>query len=453
MLEPPPSPTLPDAVVTSEPAGSDAYMLVPQAETLPQPFLVTLEPVRHRLARYRWRILAGLAVLVAAALGGARFWLGPQVPVESVVQRDFMQTVVASGHVESPHRVDIGTQITGTVARVPVEEGQDVAAGNLLVVLDDRELRAAVSQADLAVTQAESRLRQLREVDAPAAEQAVRQAQANHANAVRTLERNRDLYAQSFIGQAALDETARAEMVARALLRTAEQQLAGVRAGGSGEMSAVAALQSAQAAAQAARIRLSYAELRAPVGGTLIARDVEPGYVVQPGKALMVLSPAGDTQVVVQVDEKNMRLLRVGQSALASADAYPDQRFAARVAYINPGVDAQRGAVEVKLDVPKAPAYLRQDMTVSVDIEVARRNGAVLVPADAVHDPEGAAPWVLQVASNTVRRQPVELGLRSEGWCEVIQGLRPGDQVMRAGGANTPAVAAGARVRPVRTGG
>ena len=405
----------------------------------------------QRLRQHPWAIAIAVAVLAAAGFGLARTWLGPQVPVDTVVRRDFVQTVVASGRIESPHRVDVGTQITGTVSAVPVEEGQEVTRGAVLIVLDDSELRAVAEQAELSVVQARSRLRQLREVEEPAAEQAVRQAQANEATAVRTLQRNQELVARAFIGQAALEESARAEQVARAQLRTAEKQLASARAGGSSDMSAVAALQAAEAAAQAARVRLAYAVLRAPQAGTLIARDVEPGDVVQPGKALMVLSPAGDTQIVVQVDEKNMRLLDVGQQAIASADAYPGQRFEARVAYINPGVDPQRGAVEVKLAVPRPPSYLRQDMTVSTDIEVARHPAAVLVAADAVHDAQGSAPWVLRVEHGKARRQPVLLGLSSSGWCEILQGLRPGDQVVHA--AALPALADGSRVRPVRQGG
>lgn len=404
----------------------------------------------QRLRQHGWAIVLGLAALAALGVGLARLWLGPQVAVEAVVRRDFAQTVVASGRIESPHRVDVGAQITGTVSAVPVDEGQEVARGTVLIVLDDSELRAVAEQADLAVVQARSRLRQLREVDAPAAEQALRQAQANEATALRTLQRNQELVARAFIGQAALEESARAEQVARAQLRTAEKQLASSKEGGSSDMNALATLHAAEAAAQAARVRLSYAVLRAPEAGTLIARNVEPGDVVQPGKVLMVLSPAGDTQVVVQVDEKNMSLLRVGQQALASADAYPGQRFEARVVYINPGVDPQRGAVEVKLDVPHPPAYLRQDMTVSTDIEVARRAAAVLVAADAVHDAQGTAPWVLKVDGSKARRQPVVLGLSSSGWCEVLQGLRPGDQVVRAAAARS--VADGSRVRPVRQG-
>ena len=138
--------------------------------------------------------------------------------------------------------------------------------------------------------------------------------------------------------------------------------------------------------------------IRAPADGVLIARDVEPGNVVQPGKELMVLAPAGETQIVVQIDEKNLAQLKLGQKALASADAYPHERFAAELFYINPGIDALRGSVEVKLRVPIRRDYLRQDMTVSVDIEVgAARATRWSRPADAVFDAAGAHPWVLAV--------------------------------------------------------
>jgi len=357
--------------------------------------------------------------------------------------------VVASGRVETPHRADVGVQVTGTVLAVPVAEGQTVAAGTPLIELESTEARASLAQADLAVKQAEARVRQVREVDAPNAEQAVRQAQANYDVADRTLQRNRDLFAKQFIGQAALDDSERAAYVAQAILRTAQQQLASSRPGGSNAVAADAALAQARAAADAARARLRYTRVLAPMRGTLIARNVEPGDVVQPGKALMTLSPDGATQLVVQIDEKNLKLLREGQQALASADAYPDQRFAAQLVYINPGVDAQRGSVEVKLDVPQPPAYLRQDMTVSVDVEVARRPAAVLVSAEALRDADTAHPWVLRVEDGRARRRPVQLGLRSRGWCEVLGGLAPGDHVVPTAGTAAVQVAEGSKLRPL----
>ncbi len=393
-------------------------------------------------------LLAGLALLAWQV--GPRWLQGPQVAVDTVVQRDFVQSVVASGRVETPHRVDLGAQVTGTVQHVPVAEGQVVAAGTVLIELEAGEQRAAVRQAELAVLQARARLRQLREVQAPVAEQALGQAQANLDAARQALARSRELLAQGFIGQAALDETRRAEQVAAAQWRAAQQQLAAARPDGSDTALAEAALAQAQAAVDAAVARLRYAAIVAPVAGTLITRKVEPGDVVQPGKVLMVLSPtsaAGDTQLVVQIDEKNLRLLKLGQSALVSADAFPAQSFAAELVYINPSVDAQRGAVEVKLRVAAPPATLRQDMTVSIDIEVARRTAAVLVPTDALHQADTREPWVLKVDAGHARRQAVSLGLRSGGLAEVLDGLRPGDRVVPA--LTVPAVVDGQRIRPL----
>ncbi len=387
-----------------------------------------------------------VALLALAALFGPRWFLGPEVPVATVVQRDFTQTVVASGRVETPHRVELGVQIAGTVLRVPVVEGQTVAAGTPLIELEASELRAATAQAEHEVQQAHARLRQLREVQAPGAEQTLREAQARLETAQRALARSQELLSQRFISQAALDEAERTERVARAQMTAAQQQLASAQPAGSDSALAQATLARAEAAADAAQARLRYALISAPLAGTLITRNVEPGAAVQPGKVLMVLSPAGQTQLVVQIDERNLRLLHLGQPALASADAYPDERFAAELSYINPGIDAGRGAVEVKLSVPDPPVYLRQDMTVSIDIEVAKRAQAVLVPVSALHDADTAAPWVLKVDGRHARRQAVQLGLRSNGVAEVLQGLQAGDRVVPAA-AKT--VGDGARIRAV----
>ena len=402
--------------------------------------------VRSTLRAHRVAGSAMVAVVLLAAVLGPRLVLGPEVTVAVVEQRDLVRTVVASGRVETPHRVDIGTQIVGKVAQVPVAEGQSVAAAQPLILLDDSELRAAATQADVAVVQAQARLRQMTEVQTPVAEQAMRQAQVNLDNARTQLQRQQDLFRQGFIGQAALDDARKAVDLADAQARSANELLRTLHAGGSDRALAEAALAQARAVADEVRARLRYATIRAPVAGVLINRDVEPGDVVQPGKVLMVLSPAGETQLVVQIDEKNLGLIALGQSAWASADAFADKRFAAELVYINPGVDAQRGSVEVKLRVPSPPQYLRQDMTVSVDIEVARRERAVLVPTDAVRDAGGAQPWVLVVEEGRARKRPITLGLRGTGVVEVTRGLRAGEQVVPVA---ADAVSDGARLRPL----
>lgn len=320
------------------------------------------------------RIAAGLALaLIAGYLAFAEL-AGPKVDVAAVARRDVVQSVVASGRVAKPHRVDIGAQVIASVVEVPVAEGAMVKTGQRLVVLESKEARAAE-----------------------------RQAKATLDNARAQYERNRALNQKGFIGAAALDD-------ARRNLDVSETQL------------------------DAARAKLDYLLIKAPVDGTLIARDVERGDVVQPGKVLMVLSPGGATQLVLQVDERNLGRLRVGQKALASADAYPTERFAAVVAYINPGVDAQRGTVEVKLDVGAPPDYLRDDMTVSVDIEVERHPNALALPSGAVYD-TGSGPFVLAVRSGHAVRQAVKLGLRGEGAVEVLGGIGEGELAMLNGNA------------------
>ncbi|PUE40064.1 hypothetical protein B9Z50_11330 [Limnohabitans sp. Bal53] len=398
--------------------------------------------IRPRIAQLFWGLL--FLFLGAAAL---RWWVGPLVQTEAVQRRDLLQTVVASGRVETPHRVDMGAQITGTVARVPVAEGQSVKAGDVLIELVSTELESAQRQAEQAVMQAKGRLRQLTDLQGPVAQQMLRQAQAGLDAARASGQRSLALFEQGFIGQAALDESRKALTLAEAQVLAAQKQVASTQTGGAEHSLAVGAVAEAQANAEGVRAKARYAVIQAPVSGQLIGRSVEVGDVVQAGKVLMTLSPEGATQLVVQIDEKNLRLIALGQQALASADAYPQQKFKAQVAYINPGINAQTGAVEVKLDVTEPQPNLRQDMTVSVDLVVARKAQVLALQVGHVNDINGAAPWVwLRDACHAVRR-PLRLGLRGGAWVEVLDGLREGDAVILVPEGLSNALRQGQRVR------
>ena len=390
-------------------------------------------------------LLGLLALLLGAAL--LRWWMGPQVQTEVVQRRDLLQTVVATGRVETPHRVDIGAQITGTVARVPVAEGQVVKAGDVLIELVGAELRSAQRQAELAVTQAQGRLRQLNDLQGPVVQQTLRQAQASLDTARASWQRSLALFEQGFIGQAALDESRKALALAEAQVLAAQKQVASTQAGGAEHSLAVGAVAEAQANAEVVSAKARYAVIKAPMSGQLIGRNVEVGDVVQAGKVLMTLSPEGATQLVVQIDEKNLRLIALGQQALVSADAYPQQKFKAQVAYINPGINAQTGAVEVKLDVLESVQTLRQDMTVSVDMEVARKPQALALQVSQISDINGAAPWVWLLEGGHAQRRSVRLGLRGGAWVEVLDGLREGDAVITPPNASSNALREGQRVR------
>jgi HlyD family secretion protein len=293
--------------------------------------------------------------------------------------------------------------------------------------------------------QAQARLRQVRELQAPVAAQSLVQAEINVSYAEKQWHRNVDLFTKSFISQAALDEAKKNVDLTQVQLQTAKKQVQTTHPTGSDYQIAATALSQAEANSKIAYSRRQYTVIKTPIAGTLISRDVETGDVVQPGKALMTLSPLGATQLVVQIDEKNLPLLVLGQLARASADAYPALNFSVAISYINPSVDLQRGSVEIKLNVLEPPAYLRQDMTVSVDIQVATRLKAVLVATDTIHDVKSRQPWVLKVVDGKARKQILNLGLQSAGMSEVLSGLSVNDRVLTF----TNAVNEGARIRPI----
>ena len=395
--------------------------------------------------RYFGRLLILFTIVALVTAFGSRVVLGPKIPAALVVQRDFIQTIVATGHVETPHRISVGSQIVGVVKNIPVSEGQIVQAGQVLIELDDAEWRAAAQQADMLVLQAQARLRQVREVQAPVAAQSLVQAEINVSYAEKQWHRNVDLFTKSFISQVALDEAKKNVDLTQAQLQTAKKQVQTTHPTGSDYQIAATALSQAEANSKIAYSRRQHTVIKTPIAGTLISRDVETGDVVQAGKALMTLSPSGATQLVVQIDEKNLPLLVLGQLARASADAYPTLNFSAAISYINPSVDLQRGSVEIKLNVPEPPAYLRQDMTVSVDIQVATRLRALLVPTDTIHDVKGRQPWVLKVADGKARKQVLRVGLQSAGMSEVLSGLSVNDRVLTF----TNEVNEGDRIRPI----
>jgi HlyD family secretion protein len=402
----------------------------------------------HTWTRREW-LSRGIPIALALLIGGYFFRnaiFGAPVEVREVTRRDLVQTVVASGRVITPQRVSVGSVLTEAVLRIPVDEGQSVRRGDALIELDDRDERAAIAQAQAAVAQTEAKVRQLNEVGLPAANQALVQAEANQKLARQQYERNRDLMGRGYISQAALDDATRNLNVADSQLEAARLQVQTNKSSGADFEMAQSALELARAGLVVAKARLEQTVIRAPADGVLIARDVEPGDVVQPGKELMVLAPAGETQIVVQIDEKHLSQLKPGQTALVSADAYPLETFRAELFYINPGIDALRGSVEVKLRVPAPPRYLLQDMTVSVNIEIGRRSATLVAPADSIFDAASDHPWALLVVDHRAVRKPVALGLRGDAAVELREGVAQGDRLIPTGAG----VAPGQRVRVVK---
>jgi len=421
-------------------------------------------------------LLAGLAAWWALRAPATAAWVVQAAPL--------VRTLQFSARVATASRVDVGATVTGRVAQVLVREGALVKAGDTLLQLEDAELRAAVAQAVATEQQSAARLAGLRSTGRSGAQAGVAQADSVLLAAQAELRRTQDLVARGFLSAARLDEAQRAVSVAQAQQSAARAQVSANEDRGTDVLQAQAQVSVAQAATQAARSRLAQTVISAPADGRVLTRAVEPGQIVQPGRALFTLALAGPLQLLAPVDERYLQQLQPGQTAQVRADAFPDQRFTAQVQSIAPLVDAQRGSVDVKFAVAQPPAYLREDMTLSVEVETARRASALVVPLSALRGdgapagaggsvpagaggstaagaggsaPAGAgaagsaAPsatdagdkatvWLAQ--DGRVRARTVTLGLRTLDMAEVLQGLATGDTVL-LGAAPAP----GARVK------
>lgn len=416
------------------------------------------------------------ALLLGAAIFGlaAAAWLSRAAANSAAVEAaesPLVRTLRFSARVAAQSRVEAGSTVTGRVRQVHVREGDQVEAGQVLVSLDDEEARAALAQAGASERQAQLRLASLAGTSTLVAQAQLRQAEATLRAAEAELRRAEDLVQQGFISGSRLEEARRAVQVAAAQRDALVAQLDALGPSGGERAQAQAQWQAARAADAAAAARLVLMDVRAPARARVLARLAEPGQVVQAGKPLIGLALRSPPTIVAQVDERFLGQLQVGQSAVAVADAYPSQPLQARVASIAPLVDAQKGSVEVKLAFIQAPpAFVREDMTVSVDVVTAERARALVVPAGAVRQgelPERAI--VLVERDGHARARAVSTGLRTVEAVEITAGLRAGERVLlepglrdgqrvrvRPAGATAggvPAAAAPKAIVPMATGG
>lgn len=384
--------------------------------------------------------LAGMLLL---AVAGWR-WRGTAVNTVTVQATPLIRTLQFSGRVSAVSRVDIGSTLTGRVARVSVREGQSVAAGQVLIELETAEAQAALAQAQAAEQQAHARLTGLRSTGRRSVLAAQAQAQATLQAAQAELQRTQALIEQGFVSGSRLTEAQRVMDVAQAQYANASAQTQANQDKGTDIEQAQAQLAVAQAATAAALARLAQCELRAPTAAQVLVRQVEPGQIVQPGKALLSLALQGPIQLKAPVDERFLEQLAVGQPATVVADAFANQRMSATVQSIAPAVDAQRGAIELKLGLTgPTPDFLRDDMSLSIEVETARRDKARVLPSSVLRGAAGASPTVWVVRDGRLVAQAVQLGLRTLDAVEILSGVADGEPVVLGA-----APALGARVRP-----
>lgn len=372
--------------------------------------------------RAAWWALA-IAVTVVAAAVAAYVWAGGAeratlvrvATVQSAGPVGAGRSVLdATGYVTARRIATVSAQVTGKVETVLIEEGMQVAEGDVLATIDDTEWRAQVA---LAEAQLESARSQLAEI------------QAQLANARRDLERQRDLAARGLTSQAAVDAAATEVDALAARLDSAASGVAVARR-----------------SLELARVRLDNTVIRAPFAGIVTVKAAQPGEMISPVSAgggftrtgIGTIVDMDSLEIQVDVNESFIQRVHPGQRVEATLNAYPDWRIPAEVIAIIPTADRSRATVRVRIGILERDGRIVPDMGARVAFlaeEQTDANGgaaaaAVLrVPAAAVVDDAGQS-FVFVLDGEVVARRAVRVGPARGEFREVLEGLRSGERVV-----------------------
>lgn len=384
-----------------------------------------MRTVGNKRRKWGWFVALGLvfAVIVIARLRP------PLVQTLQIERKDMTRTVVVSGRIMSPAEIKVGAQISGTVAGVFAREGDRVKAGDLLVQLDDSAAKAQEKQALARLAEAQAGRLSVSSRDVPAATRQLERAKTLLEAEERAAERALQLGAQQAIPPTEVEQAQTNLELARNQVRAAQLELDAVSKGGSAAQRATASLSLAKANVDSIRVDLELTKIRAPSDGVILERKAEAGDLVTAGTSLFVISATGASRAVIEPDERSLADLKLGQTARVSTEAFPNQSFDAQVSYIAPAVNPKRGTIEVRLDIPNPPDYLRPDMTVSVEVVIGEQRQVVVVPRHVVKD-RAQSPHVLVIRDSQVERRPIQLGPSDDTHVKVESGLEPGEVIV-----------------------
>jgi membrane fusion protein (multidrug efflux system) len=239
--------------------------------------------------------------------------------------------------------------------------------------------------------------------------------------------------------------------VARAELRLAEQVFERESKLQRRDASSTARIEEARAQLATSRAQLELAEIGlsrtripAPFDGTPGTRMVGIGQRVEDDEGLVAIASIDRLQLIFTVPETAVALARQGGEISIRVAAFPGESFRGKVFFVSPTIDPATRRLVLKAWIANSDHRLKPGMFANVDVEVAKRHGALLVPEAAmVYDRNGTYVWRL-IEGDVVQKVPVEVGVRQAGEVEIREGLAPGDRVVSAG---THKVMAGDRVR------
>src|SRR3954468_14924576 len=317
------------------------------------------------------------------------------------------------------HITLIAPRIAAFVTRILVDDNQHVQAGDTLVILDARDLKVKLQQAEADLHQAEAAVGsrgkagqtqaelEATRAEAASAQASVSAAEADYHKAAADVERYRKLAAQKIVSAQQFDAAEASAAQAAAKLEAARRQASAagsqVSASGAAVRSADARLAAAQAAVENTKLQVGYARITAPSTGVIAKRNAETGALVQPGQSLMSIVPDKNVWVTANLKETQLTHVRVGDRAEFTVDAYPGRKFEGRVESLSPATGArfallppdnatgnftkvvQRVPVKIAVEHPtQTEVPLRPGMSVDVTIETGAKRAAPPTTSAAV---------------------------------------------------------------------
>jgi ABC exporter DevB family membrane fusion protein len=406
------------------------------------------QPTRRMV---RWGVLSAallLALLAAYAAVTAVRGSGDGATFEVRCGR-IHRVIAGKGKIEPFAELRLTASLPGRIKSILVEEGDHVRRGQVLVLMQDEELRAQFAQAQARLEEANAKYAEVeagpRPQELEAARARVREVAAVLQETGAVLNRTRALFEKGTIPRAQLDEAERRHAVAIAQHRTAVEQISLLESGARQEVrrAAQAQVKTAEADVQHVRALLDQATIRAPVAGKIVHRFMQPGEVIvmQRPQPILTLADLSRIQVRVEIDETDARYLEVGQPVEVTSNAYSGRVFTGRVAEIgatagrkslvseDPAAMLDTKVVEIIVTLPESNAWTL-GVTVDAAVTVEHRENVPIVPRSAVRQ-AGRETAVMVRRGGSYERQPIRTGASDEDYVEVVSGLEDGDVVLR----------------------
>jgi len=331
-----------------------------------------------------------------------------------------------TGTTRPTQQVTVRSQVSGTVTDLLVDVGDAIAQGSLLAQLDGNLQTTDLNQAQAELSARRSQTAQA-EVSITAAQSAVVQAQATFDQALLDAQRLRRLAQQGAISQQEAEAAQLAATNAQQAVRSAQAQVDAQR---QAVASSVGQIEAQRAVLEQTQRQLSYADLRSPLTGVVLSREVETGDFVESGATVLELGDLSNLEVTVQVSELDISRLSVGQPAQVQLDAFPDEgSIAGQIERIAPVADSTSRLIPVQVSIPNVGGRLGSGLLARVQFS----SGAqprVVVPASALTVGEAEdTVFAIEGEGEQARAiaRAVEVGDRKQDQVEILSGLNAGE--------------------------